>query len=155
MDLAPKHARPIPEPPIQAASGDFAGWWSWPNDHYEAHSGPFWHRVEADGNVRCAFRIEQKHINGSGSVHGGCLMTFADYCLFALCGPTLGYGHGVTLSFACEFIDAARLGELVEGTGEVIRTGRSVVFVRGLLSSGSRPLLNFSGTIKRTGQPRS
>jgi acyl-coenzyme A thioesterase PaaI-like protein len=74
--------------------------------------------------------------------------SFADYCLFASATPVL-QGPGVTVSFACEFLDAAREGELVEGSGEIMRAGGSMIFLRGLLSSGERKLFTFSGTIKR------
>ena len=40
-------------------------------------------------------------------------------------------------------------GELIEATGEVTRAGKSLIFVRGILKSGDRPLFTFSGTIKR------
>jgi uncharacterized protein (TIGR00369 family) len=128
-------------------SGEFAGWRTWTRDNFETHNGPFYHRTEDDGRVRCAFRVEQKHLNGMYHVHGGALMTFADYCLFAIAAPVLE--SGVTVSLGCEFIDAAREGELVEGEGEVIRAGGSMIFVRGLLTSAGRPLFTFSGTIKR------
>jgi acyl-coenzyme A thioesterase PaaI-like protein len=82
------------------------------------------------------------------NVHGGCFMAFADYCLFAMAAPAL-QGPGVTVSFACEFLDAAREGELVEGTGEIMRAGGSMIFLRGLLKSGERSLFTFSGTLKR------
>ncbi len=55
----------------------------------------------------------------------------------------------MTVSFACEFLDAAREGELVEATGEITRAGGSLIFLRGLLKSGERSLFTFSGTIKR------
>jgi acyl-coenzyme A thioesterase PaaI-like protein len=55
----------------------------------------------------------------------------------------------VTVSFASEFLDAAREGELVECEGEITRAGGSLIFLRGLLKSGERPLFTFSGTIKR------
>jgi acyl-coenzyme A thioesterase PaaI-like protein len=61
-------------------------------------------------------------------------------------------GPGVTVSFACEFLDAAREGELVEGFGEIMRAGGSMIFLRGLLKSGQRPLFTFSGTLKRVGR---
>jgi acyl-coenzyme A thioesterase PaaI-like protein len=104
--------------------------------------------MEDDGSIRCAFRVEAKHLNGMRNVHGGCFMAFADYCLFATAAPVL-QGPGVTVSFACEFLDAAREGELVEGFGEVTRAGGSMIFLRGLLKSGDRPLFTFSGTLKR------
>jgi len=128
--------------------GEFAGWRTWSRDSFETHTGPFWHRMEDDGSIRCAFRVEKKHLNGSGNVHGGCFMTFADYCLFAIAGPLL-QGPGITVGFGCEFLDAAREGELIEGTGEVTRAGGSLIFLRGQLTSGERMLFTFSGTIKR------
>lgn len=129
-------------------AGEFRGWRTWSRDNFESHTGPFWHRMEDDGQIRCAFRVEKKHLNGMGNVHGGAFMAFADYCLFAIAAPVL-QGPAVTVSFACEFLDAAREGELVEGTGEITRAGGSMIFLRGLLKSAERPLFTFSGTIKR------
>ena len=104
--------------------------------------------MDENGRVQCAFRVEKKHLNGMRNVHGGCFMTFADYCLFALASSVL-QGPGVTVSFGCEFLDAAREGELVECEGEITRAGGSLIFLRGLLKSGERSLFTFSGTIKR------
>jgi len=129
-------------------SGEFAGWRTWSRDNFETHNGPFYHRMDDDGQIHCAFRVATKHLNGSGNVHGGAFMSFADYCLFAVGTPVL-QGPGVTVSFACEFLDAARDGELIEGLVEITRAGRSMLFLRGMLKSGSRPLFSFSGTIKR------
>jgi len=128
--------------------GEFANWRTWSRDNFETHNGPFWHRMEDDGTIRCAFRVEKKHLNGAGNVHGGCFMAFADYCLFAIAGPIL-HGPGVTVAFSCEFLDAAREGELIEGTGEITRAGGSLIFLRGQLRSGERCVFTFSGTIKR------
>jgi len=128
--------------------GEFAGWRTWSRDNFEANNGPFWHRMEDDGSIRCAFRVEKKHLNVMRNVHGGCFMAFADYCLFAIAAPVL-QGPGVTVAFACEFLDAAGEGELVEGTGEITRAGGSLIFLRGELTSGERRLFTFSGTIKR------
>ena len=129
-------------------SGEFAGWRTWSRDKFETHNGPFYHRMEEDGQIRCAFRVEKKHLNGADNVHGGAFMSFADYCLFAIAGPVL-QGQAVTVSFGCEFLDVAREGELVEGSGEITRAGSSMIFLRGMLRSAERPLFTFSGTIKR------
>jgi uncharacterized protein (TIGR00369 family) len=129
-------------------AGEFRDWRTWSRDNFETHNGPFYHRMEDDGSIRCAFRVENKHLNGASNVHGGAFMSFADYCLFATASPML-QGPAVTVSFACEFLDAARAGELVEGSCEIMRAGGSMIFLRGLLKSGERPLFTFSGTIKR------
>jgi acyl-coenzyme A thioesterase PaaI-like protein len=129
-------------------SGEFKGWRTWSRDNFETHNGPFYHRMGDDGRIRCAFRVEKKHLNGASNVHGGCFMSFADYCLFAIAGPVL-QGPGVTVAFACEFLDAAHEGELVEGSGEITRAGGSLIFLRGQLRVGGRTVFTFAGTIKR------
>jgi acyl-coenzyme A thioesterase PaaI-like protein len=55
----------------------------------------------------------------------------------------------VTVSLNGEFIGPARPGDLVTSTGEVIKAGGSLLFVRGLISTGTGPMLNFSGVIKK------
>jgi acyl-coenzyme A thioesterase PaaI-like protein len=128
--------------------GEFAGWRTWSRDNFETHNGPFWHRMDDQGRILCAFRVEKKHLNGMGNVHGGAFMGFADYCLFATAAVVL-QGPGVTVSFACEFLDAAHEGELIEGSADIMRAGGSMIFLRGLLTSAGRTLFTFSGTIKR------
>ena len=138
-----------PTPGIHVQTeGEFAGWRTWTRDNFETHNGPFWHRIDENGEVQCVFRVEKKHLNGSGNVHGGAFMSFADYCLFAMASSLL-QASGVTVSFACEFIDAAREGELGEGRGEITRAGGSLIFLRGTLKAGGRTLFTYSGTIKR------
>ncbi|VIO71678.1 PaaI family thioesterase [Bradyrhizobium ivorense] len=130
--------------------GEFKGWRIYNDDGFETNSGPFWYRQEPGGTMRCAFRVEKKHVRDTGVVHGGCLMTFADYCLAVIAKPAMQDGSfGVTVNMTCEFIDAAREGDLIVGTGEVTRAGGSIIFVRGQLTTAERTLFTFSGTIKR------
>lgn len=131
-----------------ATEGEFAGWRTFKRDSFESINGPFWHKVEDDGSVRCAFRVEARHLNGLRQVHGGCYMTFADYCLFCFAIHEL-QTPAVTVSFACEFLDAAKEGDLIVATGRVTRAGGSLLFIRGELSTEGRLLFTFSGTIKR------
>jgi acyl-coenzyme A thioesterase PaaI-like protein len=131
------------------AEGEWAGWTMWGNDPFEVHAGPFYRRVNADGQVVCAFRAERKHMNGGGFMHGGALMTFADYAIFALAGEALEGVGSVTASLSGEFIDACVAGDLIEATGEVTRAGGSLVFIRGVVATSGRPLLTFSGIVKK------
>ena len=134
--------------------GEWAGWQSWAGgDPFEDNSGPFYFRVEDDGAVRCAFRAEKKHMNGGGFMHGGCMMTFADYALFVIGSDALKFSHAVTVTFNGEFIGPAHVGDLVEATGDVTRAGGSLVFIRGLIATGGRPMMSFSGVVKKT-KPR-
>jgi uncharacterized protein (TIGR00369 family) len=102
--------------------------------------------------MRCAFRAEHRHMNGGGFMHGGCMMTFADYALFAIAQPVLGEGHAVTVSFSSDFVGPAHVGDVVEATGEVVKAGKSMVFIRGMISTGGEPMMSFSGVIKKVGR---
>ncbi|MDB5456845.1 MAG: thioesterase superfamily protein [Caulobacter sp.] len=136
--------------PRLVTQGEWAGWRTWSgSDPFEDQSGPFYFQEDDDGAVRCAFRAQAKHMNGGGFMHGGCMMTFADFCLFAIAWRTLGEAHAVTVSLNGEFLGPAHVGDVVEATGEVVKAGGSLLFVRGLLSTGGAPMLNFSGVIKK------
>jgi uncharacterized protein (TIGR00369 family) len=148
VNMVPPDPSPLNQGLVVATEGEFAGWTTWSRDSFESNNGPFWHRRDSDGRIRCAFRVEKKHLNGMHNVHGGCFMTFADYCLFAFASHELR-GPGITVSFNCEFLNAASEGDLIEATGEVTRAGGSLIFLRGILSCGERSLLTFSATIKR------
>ena len=131
----------------QVAEGEFAGWRSWKGDAYETLTGPFYWR-EDEGVPRCAFRAEARHMNGFGAMHGGCMLTFADFALFSLSRRARRGLSGVTVNLNGDFVGPGHVGELIEARGEVTRAGASLTFVRGLLTADGRPMLSFSGVIK-------
>lgn len=135
-------------PQIQS-EGEFKGWQYWPQEPFESHVGPFYRTVDDDGPLG-AFRAERKHMNAGGVVHGGCLMSFADFMLFSIAWDAFEDGSmGVTMTFNSEFLDGAREGELVTSRGEVTRMGKSTIFVRGMICSDDRPVVSYSGSIRR------
>lgn len=137
----------------EVTEGEFAGWFTWPDEPFEHDTaGPFYIRKEDDGNYVAAFRAQRKHMNAGGVVHGGALMTFADFALFALAHSDDDDGYGVTVAFTAEFLAGAKEGELIEARGEVMGGGRSITFVRGVVTGDGKPVLNFSGTIKKRHQ---
>ena len=137
--------------PHRMTEGEFAGWWTWRDvDPFEQAIGPFFSK-RIDGEIVCAFRAEPRHMNGGGFMHGGCMMSFADFALFQLSSRELGRDPAVTVSLNGEFLGPARPGERIEARGGPIQAGRSLVFVRGLLTAEGRPMLNFSGVVKRVG----
>ena len=130
--------------------GDFAGWTTYDlKDTFDQTVGPFYFRPDPDGSMRCAFRAEQKHMNAGGRMHGGCLMTFADIALFQTAYQEMEGSNGVTVQLDSTFVDAARVGDLVEATGEVVRAGGSLIFVRGRISVEDRTVMTFSGIIRK------
>ncbi len=133
--------------------GEWAGWLHYPGgDPFEDLAGPFYF-CERDGRPVCAFRAEHKHMNGGMFMHGGCVMTFADFSLFWIARDVIEGGSSVTATFNGEFVGSCGVGDLVECRGEVVKAARSMVFVRGIISNasaGGEPMMSFSSVLKKT-----
>ncbi|MEM6412189.1 MAG: PaaI family thioesterase [Pseudomonadota bacterium] len=138
----------------EITTGEWAGWKNWPEEPFEHdQAGPFYFRVDDQGPV-AAFRAEQRHMNSGGVVHGGCLMTFADFALFGIAHEEMGEdAYGLTVAFTSEFLSGPKPDQYIEARGEVLRAGGSLIFVRGLVTADGTPALNFSGTIKKVRMP--
>lgn len=133
-------------------SGPFAGWISWGQgaDPFETLVGPFAYRVHDNGFIEIAFQPETRHLNGGGAIHGGCLMSFADFALFAIADESLKNGQmAVTLTCNSEFLAAGDTDGWITAEGEVVKETGSVIFARGLVKQRGKPILMFSGTLKK------
>ncbi|MBX6747993.1 MAG: PaaI family thioesterase, partial [Acetobacteraceae bacterium] len=56
-----------------------------------------------------------------------------------------------TVQLNTQFIAPVRVGDFVEGRAEVLRTTRSVLFVRGMLTVGDRTVAHADGVWKILG----
>lgn len=134
--------------------GEWEGWSVWPGDPFEERAGPFYEKDEADGSVVCAFRAQQRHMNGAGFMHGGCLMTFADSAIFSIARRAMGGSRGVTLHLTGDFLDPAREGQMIEARGQVVRAGGKTVFVQGIVTADGQPVLRFDAIIRKVSGAR-
>ena len=134
--------------PNTETQGEFSGWLYWNDETFEHKTaGPFYYKKEGDGYVS-AFRAAPKHLNAGGVIHGGCLMAFADFALFAIANDHIE-NYGVTVSFSSEFLSGPKAGQLIESRGEVLRAGGSLIFVRGIITADDVAAMSFSATIKK------
>jgi len=138
--------------PIAITEGEWSGWSTWKSDAFEQTAGPFYEKQDTNGDWICAFVAEQRHMNGAGFMHGGCLMTFADAALFTIARNEMRDSYGVTMNLTGDFLAAGKVGQRIEGRGEVTRGGGKTVFVRGIVTGDGTPLLSFSGIIRKTGK---
>ena len=118
------------------------------HDPFEDYIGPLYFKV-TDGVYRCAFVVDEKHVNGQGGLHGGMMVSFADYSMFLIAQPHLEGIRAVTVTLNSEFASVARVGEFVEATGEVVHETGGMLFMRGKVFTGERLILNFSGVLKK------
>ncbi len=93
------------------------------------------------GRVTVAGRVEARHLNINGVVHGGVYATILDTAMGASVVSLLTSEETTaTTSLYVEFLRAAREGEMLTAVGHVVRRGRHVAFVEGELtgSAGER-----------------
>lgn len=139
----------MPDDTVSSVAALPEGYRTFPyEDPFEDHVGPFGYR--RDGRrIRFAFQSDGRHANTSGTVHGGMLMTFAD---FALCLAAVWDQPGercVTVSCHCAFVAPGTPGAMIEATGEVVRRTRTLAFVRGEVLEDDQVLLTYSAIVKR------
>lgn len=85
-----------------------------------------------EGYARLALRLDARHTNLSGEMHGGVVTTMMDSAmgaaLWALRGEEAGRRPHATIEMNASFLAAARPGERVVVEGRVVRLGRAVAF---------------------------
>lgn len=112
--------------------------------------GPLYERINADKTYTRAFLVGEAHTNGMKNCHGGMLMAFADMAL----------GHAITLDanrywvtvrMVTDFIDAAEIGDWIEGTGIVSGRDHDIYTVSGRIWCGERTIMTATGIFKALG----
>jgi len=117
-------------------------------DPAEDHTGPFYYLETSEG-FDCLFLPDGKNCNVNGLVHGGVLMTFADFSLCMAATDHYREESCSTVSFSSAFVSAASKGELIRCLPKVIRKTGSLVFVSGELESRGDVVMTFSAVVKR------
>lgn len=113
--------------------------------HYLSQLGPF-HWKRADGQLLVGLRIEERHTNTRGIVHGGMLVTLADSALgIVLYNSRTPPQPIVTVSLTTDFIESAYPGDWVEADVDILRIGKRLAYANCYLQIGSRRILRASG----------
>ena len=122
------------------------GWQIVANTPFGDLVGPIWRRETPA--LRWAFVVEAKHLNRSGNLHGGMLMTFADQSMAMTARQAIGGKRHATIQLNTQFIGAVRLGQFVEAEAKVVRTTRSVVFMEVKMFVEGRIVVSANGIWK-------
>lgn len=105
--------------------------------------GPVWQRSNRDGPPTFALRVESRHLNNRGLVHGGVIATLADIT----CGYTFRHldlrGPAPVLTtthLATTYLGSAAADDWLEADGTVVKLGRSLASSTALVSVEGRPV---------------
>ena len=115
---------------------------------FNLHAGPVW-RLAPDGEVRrFALVVVDKHMNSSGSVHGGLIMTFADVAMSQTARAVTGAPTTSTVSMTCDFVGPGKLGDVLEARVRLTRRTRTMVFLLADVVAGERAIAVATGLWK-------
>ena len=117
---------------------------------FNVFAGPFYRLADENGGEikHFAFVAEQKHMNGSGALHGGLMMTFADVCMSQAARAVFDGTGCNTVSLSCDFVSPGKLGALIESRVRVTRKTRTMAFISAEIVSEGKPLLIVTGLWK-------
>lgn len=115
---------------------------------FNLFAGPVWRLPAEDEFRRYALVVEQKHMNSSGSLHGGVLMTLADIAMSQTSRAASGAESCSTVSLTCDFIGPGKLGDVIEARVQVTRQTRTMIFLSAKLVCGERVLAVATGLWK-------
>lgn len=80
------------------------------------------------GKIVCEMKVEEEHTNRAGTLHGGMTATLVDVIsTIALMNTERGL-PGVSVDMNITYMNAAKLGEDVLITAEVLKQGRTLAF---------------------------
>ena len=113
---------------------------------FREHAGPIYIRRAAGGNS-FGLRVQAKHGNRDGGLHGGVLATLADMAMGYSCSitrqPPL---RMVTVSLSIDYAGSADEGDWIEARVDVQKMGRRVSFANCFIWRGEQRIARASGS---------
>jgi uncharacterized protein (TIGR00369 family) len=113
-------------------------------------NGPLYLR-RGDGGARLGFRVEPRHTNPAGILHGGMMASFCDM-LLPVCAhqqdAALARRFLPTINLQIDYLAPTPLGAWVEGSAQVLRSTVTLAFIQGLVTADGTPVARASGIFK-------
>lgn len=113
-------------------------------------NGPLYALHEGD-LVKLGFRVQERHVNPMGNLHGGMMASFCDMLMPLSVhrkSAEVGLRFLPTISLQIDYLAPAPLGCWVEGTVDVLRVTRRMVFAQGLVTADGVACARTSGVFK-------
>lgn len=120
-------------------------------DPFEIYVGPVFERGEA-GAKSYAMRLDTRHMNRRGVLHGGMFMTYADLTLGQAVWDVTDKAPCVTLNMQTHFLKPAVEGDILVVAPELVRRTRALVFMRGDFKVAGETVFTASSVWKLLGQ---
>ena len=86
---------------------------------------------------RLGYRVQARHLNPFGSVHGGAVSTFADMQVVAVVEQENGWPtvHCPTVSLSVDYLGSTPLDAWVEASVQLLKRTRALIFTQALITA--------------------
>jgi acyl-coenzyme A thioesterase 13 len=135
---------------------------------FEEANGPLYFKAE-NGAVTLGLRIETRHCNSAGTVHGGMIATICDLAL----GRNIGFASAspdalvawrnkeagapvkrlVTVSLSIDYAGYASVGDWIEVRTEVQKVGKALAFANAYVLRGDERIARASAVFRDLADP--
>jgi len=107
--------------------------------------GPLY-SVGSGAQLVIGLRVQEKHTNARGSLHGGVLASIADIALgYGLATATNPPTRMVTANLSVDFAGSAKVGDWVETSLDIQKAGSRMAFANVYFSVGNKRIARASG----------
>jgi acyl-coenzyme A thioesterase 13 len=97
-------------------------------------------------------RVEAKHCNARGSIHGGILATLADVAIgYAMSTSTEPPTSAITTNLSLDYAGTAKVGDWVESRPDIHKVGTRLAFGNCYLCVGDERIVRASAVFLVTG----
>jgi uncharacterized protein (TIGR00369 family) len=98
------------------------------------------------GSLVIGMRVQEKHTNARGTLHGGVLASIADIALgYGLATSTSPPTSMVTANLSVDFAGSAQIGDWIETTLDIQKIGSRMAFANVYFSVASERIARASG----------
>ena len=99
--------------------------------------------IKASETGKCTFqfKVEEEHLNGMGTLHGGYTAYILDYSTTGALMAMEGNRSGVSIDMSLSYMSAAKLGDIVTIETECKKKGRNLAFMEAEFKKGDKLLV--------------
>ena len=135
---------------LQITDLESAGWKAREVAGFMGLAGPLWTRRDPQlaGSWQYGLLTDDRHTNPIELVHGGVLTTLMDHAVSLVAWSESGRQPCVTVELSTHFVESAKPGDFLVASASLTHKTRSILFLRGLISVQSRPVLQAQAIMK-------
>lgn len=127
-----------------------SGWVPHSDGTFVASLGKIYER-QHDGRIEIALQTDERHVNLSGIVHGGVVMTLIDRAIGLNCRAQAPGERLATATLTVNFLRQVKVGEFISVTCRLRKQGLKSIFGDADVQVGDRLVATATGVFMKVG----